>query len=353
MAVDFKTFINLAPAVSAARLPVLLRGRHGVGKSQVVYQIAKNMELPVVERRASQMTEGDLVGLPSIEGNRTSFNPPDWFKQACEEPVVLFLDEVDRATLEVRQGIFELTDSRKLNGHYLHADTLVFAAINGGEHGEQYQVNEMDPAELDRYSVWDIEPTVEDWLGWAKENVDQLVWDFINQNRDHLEHKGDYEPNKVYPSRRSWDRLNKVLEGADLLESPGPELFALSVSFVGFEAAVAFNDFAANYDRQVTVEQLLRGEREETLAGFGLNEHCALIEKLEAAGIFKEEMPKAQLENLGKYFLMLPSEAAMKLWDAVACKDGVQNNVINFHKTEVEGAEVGSHLAKILGAASE
>ena len=200
MAVDFKTFINLAPAVSAARLPVLLRGRHGVGKSQVVYQIAKNMELPVVERRASQMTEGDLVGLPSIEGNRTSFNPPDWFKQACDEPVVLFLDEVDRATLEVRQGIFELTDSRKLNGHYLHADTLVFAAINGGEHGEQYQVNEMDPAELDRWSVWDIEPTVEDWLSWAKGNVDSLVWDFINQNRDHLEHNGDIEPNKRYPS---------------------------------------------------------------------------------------------------------------------------------------------------------
>tara|TARA_Y100000114_G_C11750220_1_gene323862 strand:+ start:512 stop:1573 length:1062 start_codon:yes stop_codon:yes gene_type:complete len=353
MSVDFKTFISLAPAVSKAGLPVILRGRHGVGKSQVVYQIAKNMELPVVERRASQMTEGDLVGLPSIDGDRTSFNPPDWFKVACEEPVVLFLDEVDRAVQEVRQGIFELTDSRKLNGHHLHPETVVFAAVNGGEHGEQYQVNEMDPAELDRYSVWDIEPTVEDWLSWAKENVDQLVWDFINQNRDHLEHSGDYEPNKVYPSRRSWDRLNKVLEGADLLESPGPELFALSVSFVGFEAAVAFNDFAANYDRQVTVEQLLRGERKETLAGFGLNEHCALIEKLEAAGIFKEEMPKEQLENLGKYFLMLPSEAAMKLWDAVACKDGVQNNVINFHKTEVEGAEVGSHLAKILGAASE
>ena len=353
MSVDFKTFISLAPAVSKAGLPVILRGRHGVGKSQVVYQIAENMELPVVERRASQMTEGDLVGLPSIDGDRTSFNPPDWFKVACEEPVVLFLDEVDRAVQEVRQGIFELTDSRKLNGHHLHPETVVFAAVNGGEHGEQYQVNEMDPAELDRYSVWDIEPTVEDWLSWAKENVDQLVWDFINQNRDHLEHSGDYEPNKVYPSRRSWDRLNKVLEGADLLESPGPELFALSVSFVGFEAAVAFNDFAANYDRQVTVEQLLRGERKETLAGFGLNEHCALIEKLEAAGIFKEEMPKEQLENLGKYFLMLPSEAAMKLWDAVACKDGVQNNVINFHKTEVEGAEVGSHLAKILGAASE
>ena len=224
MSVDFKTFVSLAPSVSAARLPVLLRGRHGIGKSQVVYQLAANAGLPVVERRASQMTEGDLVGLPSIEGNRTACNPPDWFKQACEEPVVLFLGEVDRATLEVRQGIFELTDSRKLNGHHLHEDTLIFAAVNGGEHGEHYQVNEMDPAELDRWSVWDVEPTVEDWLAWAKNNVDGLIWDFINQNRNHLEHQGDIEPNKRYPSRRSWDRLDKVLKQADALEA-SPAMF--------------------------------------------------------------------------------------------------------------------------------
>ena len=347
MSVDFKTFISLAPAVSKAGLPVILRGRHGVGKSQVVYQIAKNMGLPVVERRASQMTEGDLVGLPSVDGDRTSFNPPDWFKQACEQPVVLFLDEVDRAVLEVRQGIFELTDSRKLNGHPLHADTVVFAAVNGGEHGEQYQVNEMDPAELDRYSVWDIEPTVEDWLSWAKDNVDSLVWDFINQNRSHLEHSGDYEPNKVYPSRRSWDRLNQVLKGADLLENPGPAMFALATSFVGFEAAVAFNDYAKNYERVVTVEQLLNGERVEALESFSLNDHCAMIEKVDAEEILKAEISDDHLVNLANYFVTLPSEAAMKLWSVIS-QAGVQENVVKFHGAN-DGA-VGAHLSKILGA---
>ena len=156
MAIDFATFVKVAPHVAAVKKPILLRGRHGVGKSCVVYQTAAEMGLPVVERRASQMTEGDLVGLPVIEGECTKFNPPDWFKLACSEPVVLFLDEVDRATVEVRQGIFELTDSRKLNGHVLHPNTLVFAAVNGGEHGEQYQVGEMDPAELDRWTVFDL-----------------------------------------------------------------------------------------------------------------------------------------------------------------------------------------------------
>ena len=146
MAVDFATFSQIVNHVTAVRKPVLLRGRHGIGKSTVVYQFADKNNLEVVERRASQMTEGDLVGLPTIEDKSTTFNPPDWFKAACDRPVVLFLDEVDRATLEVRQGIFELTDSRKLNGHNLHPDTLVFAAVNGGEHGSQYQVGEMDPA---------------------------------------------------------------------------------------------------------------------------------------------------------------------------------------------------------------
>ena len=79
MAVDFKTFTQVAPLVAAVRKPILLRGRHGVGKSCVVYQTASAMGLPVVERRASQMTEGDLVGLPVIDGECTRFNPPDWF----------------------------------------------------------------------------------------------------------------------------------------------------------------------------------------------------------------------------------------------------------------------------------
>jgi MoxR-like ATPase len=284
--------------------------------------------------------------LPSIEGNRTTFNPPDWFKMACEEPAVLFLDEVDRATLEVRQGIFELTDSRKLNGHTLHPDTLIFAAINGGEHGESYQVNEMDPAELDRWSVWDIEPTTEDWLAWGKTNVDSLIWDFINQNRGHLEHTSDIEPNKRYPSRRSWKRLNDVLAQAEQLEA-GPAMFNLAQSFVGFEAAVALNDFAKNYERVVTVEQLLEGERVEALAAFSLNEHCAMVEKIEAEEICQAVMTDDHVSNLANYFVTLPSEAAMKLWSVIS-QGGVQENVVKFHGAN--GGAVGSHLSKILGA---
>jgi len=346
MAVDFKTFVAIAPHVTAVRKPVLLRGRHGVGKSCVVYQTAEALGLPVVERRASQMTEGDLLGLPTTDGGTTSFCPPDWYAECCNEPRVLFLDEVDRATVEVRQGIFELTDSRKLAGHHLHPDTVIFAAVNGGEHGEQYQVGEMDPAELDRWTVFDVEPSIEDWLTWAKDNVDGMVWDFINNNRNHLEHTGDFEPNKVYPSRRSWDRLNGCLTTANLLGESSPTLFNLSAAFVGFEAAVSFNDFVLNYERQVTVADILDNGSINKTADFAINEHTALVDKMEASEVFAAELTEGQVTNLATYFLTLPSEVAMKLWTVLG--NGDVNNTIKLHQASVDGKSVSGYLVELL-----
>ena len=350
MAIDFKTFLKVAPLVTDVRKPILLRGRHGVGKSQVVYQFAETIGLPIVERRASQMTEGDLIGLPSVDNGRTSWNPPDWFKSACETPVVLFLDEVDRATIEVRQGIFELTDSRKLNGHNLHEDTLIFAAINGGEHGAQYQVGDMDPAELDRWTVFDVEPSIEDWLEWGKENISQVIWDFVNQNRQHLEHEGEFEPNKVYPSRRSWDRFDEAANRANLFDSDEHDtamLFNLATAFVGFEAGCKLQDFVVNYERQVTVEDIL-DKGDLSIAGdFGINEHTAMVEKLDASGVLAEKLPEERVTNLANYLVTLPSEVAMKLWTILG--NGPLENTVALHQAKTsDGTSVSQYLVEIL-----
>ena len=350
MAIDFKTFIDVVPHVCAVRKPVLLRGRQGGGKSQVVSQLAETRGLPVVERRASQMTEGDLVGLPSVDGGGTSFNPPNWFLTACNEAVALFLDEVDRATPEVRQGLFELTDSRKINGWHLHPETRILAAVNGGEHGSQYQVGEMDPAELDRWTVFDVEPTVEDWLGWAKDGtVHEVIWDFINQNHNHLEHSDDFEPNKVYPSRRSWDRLSECLSGAGLLEEGGDiaTLYNLTNAFVGFEAAVSFRDFVEQYERQVTVEDVLDKGKIAKTSDFGINEHSALVEKMEAVKVFEAALTETQVQNLADYFLTLPSEVAMKLWTVLG-KGEIENTVALHQATGSDGQTVSAYIVELL-----
>ena len=351
MSVDFKTFLQVVPHIINAKFPVLVRGRHGIGKSTVVYQIAEQRGLPVIERRASQMTEGDLLGLPKVEGDVTQWLAPEWLHNACNSPCVLFLDEVDRATLEVRQGIFELCDSRKIAGYTLHDDTIIFACVNGGDHGSQYQVGEMDPAELDRYTVFDVEPTVEDWLAWAKGNVATEIWDFINHNHSHLEHNDDYEPNKVYPSRRSWERLSQTLKGMNTPIESSNTLYQVACAFIGFEGAVAFNDFMKNYERQVTVENILDEGRMDLVTDWKINDHNAMIEKFKAKEVFNERLSDNRLQNLANYFVTLPSEIAMTLWQVMGTTEFATYNVAKLHNlTASDGTVVQEFIVSILTA---
>tara|TARA_R110000824_G_scaffold49577_1_gene139180 strand:- start:856 stop:2010 length:1155 start_codon:yes stop_codon:yes gene_type:complete len=380
VAITFANLKSMIPTLLSGNednlYSVMIRGRHGVGKSWVAYQTAAGLTwdsntletrpindnetpLPIVEIRASQMTEGDLLGLPSpqqvmINGQKAaSLIPFAWLVKACTEPVVLFLDEVDRATIEVRQGFFQLGDSRQINGWKLHAGTVVFGAVNGGMHAAQYQVADMDPAELDRWVTFDVEPSIEDWLDWGKGEIHVLLWDFINQNRDHLEHKGEFEPGTVYPSRRSWHRLDKTLAKTKMLDNEEADLgllFNLSNGFVGFEAAVSFRDFVENYERQVTVEDILdRGDFEKT-KDFGLVEHVAMIEKIDASGVFADPIPEKRISNLVKYFDTLPSEARMKLFTTLTAGNTQisAENGSNFHKELGKLGKMDSFI-KLLG----
>jgi len=336
--ISFGTFNAIVDSVIDAGFPVLIRGRHGIGKSQLVYQFAGRRTLDVIERRASQMTEGDLIGLPTLEqrvnATVTKWAASDWFQDACERPVVLFFDEVDRGATEVRQGLFELMDSRKLAGKHIHPGTLMFAAVNGGIHGSNYQVSDMDPAELDRYTTFDVEPTVEDWLNWAKDNVAGEVWDFINNNRGHLEHTDTFEPNKKYPSRRSWARASTAISKSKLIEKGAtPELQAIVQGFVGFEASTAFTDFVRNYDRQVKVEDVLNGKALKMTKKFSLNEHLALIEKLGASKVFDSQLDADQAKHVAEYYVNLPSEAATK----IAGVFGKLNNPLIMKQTTSKG----------------
>lgn len=364
MGISFKAFGNCVEHVTNIRKPVLLRGRHGVGKSAVVYQFAKKIGLPLIERRASQMTEGDLLGLPKVNGDATEWLPPKWLKTACDEPVVLFLDEVDRATPEVRQGLFELTDSRKVAGWYLNEGTLIFAAINGGEYSSQYQVGEMDPAELDRWTVFDIEPTVDDWLNWARRHdINSIICDYISGAPQALEHTTTFEPNKTYPSRRSWHRFSDCLAKNGFLDDKDSfqkeEFYHLADAFLGMETALNFKEFLRTYEFALTAEDILHKGKIKETSGYNINEHSNLIDKITVymEKHYKKDFVKAEIDNLACYFEKLPSECAIVLWEKIGmanldavkyfhqCKDRKVNNYLR--KIFEGGYDIEAHEKRV------
>ena len=328
---EIKTLISVLPVLPAT-ISVLLRGPHGVGKSALPRFVGEQLGLDTLDRRLSQMSEGDLVGLPELVNGVTRFAPPDWYKQACERPVILFLDELNRATPEVMQAAFQIVLDRELNGHRLHPETRVYSAIN---HSPEYQVNDMDPALLDRFWVQDVEATVDDWISWASGRVDGDLVDFIRQNPGHLRHQGTAEPGKVYPSQRSWERLDIALKHAELAADPANPLFLhVSKGLLGIETSLAFQDFVKNSQLRTKAEDVLNDwkKQEAKIKGLGLDRKNDLIEKL-CDHCKSTDWSQKQVDNLSEFFDILPEELRLSLWTKV-CAHGRSRmeNIKKVHK---------------------
>ncbi len=380
--ISFEQFGKIAPYILRSRKPIMGHGKHGIGKSELVYQLADKLAnilgaeftqrygidyvFPVVERRASQMADtGDVIGVPepidSEHGRITTFAPMGWFARACHEPCILFFDEVDRANNDVRQSLMELTDSRKIAGHSLHPDTIVIAMVNGGSHDENnsYQVSELDPAEHDRWWHVNLEPTVEDWLAWAKNECSPMVVDFIRNNPKHLEFTGELEPHKVYPSRRSWAHFDRclTLDSNELLQLNDDKkismnLYFVGEGFIGQEASIAFRDFVETYERQVSVDDILNGQRSEIVEEFGINDANAMIDKLADSEQFKTKLSPEQIKNVALFVSNISPELAMKAWEALTRANG--EAIASMWGVEIEEDKTfGNYIAEIVGKPKE
>lgn len=339
MSTDFATFVQCAKALPAG-ISVLLRGPHGIGKSQGVFALGTHFGLKVVDKRLSQMSEGDLLGLPKVEGGVTKFLPPDWYMDACENPRVLFLDELNRATPEVMQAAFQIVLDRQLNGHKLHEQTRVFAAVNNSN---EYQVNEMDPALVDRFFVMDLTPTPEDWITWATGKLHPNVVGFIKANHKFLDPSSKGDQNAVGPSRRSYERLNEALLLANLIDEPNDFFYSLSRGFIGNEAAIAFTSYVKNMDKQITAEDILLrfAKNKKKIESLGQEKWNICIDKLEEY-IQKTPATEEMGKNLAEFAKCIPNELVVVVWSKV-----VKNAIDDLEKVKIYHKYLGKRIVDV------
>jgi hypothetical protein len=337
---DIKTFIKSA-AVLPAHISILAKGPTGIGKSHIFHSLAKKLDMPVIDRRLSQMTEGDIIGLPELIDGVTRFAPVNWYIQACKEPVVLFFDELNRATLEVQQCAFQIVLDRELNGHKLHPKTRVYAAIN---EGSEYQVLDMDPALLRRFWTVDLEPTVQDWLAWAydRKDVPKVMQEFINENPGFLRHVKEKEPGKVYPNPASWHRLGETLVHANLdpdsyagSRSMPDLLFPLCMGFVGSTATTKFIGFLQDYTRSFSAEDVANNYpdvKEKLNEVLNEDKKNDLIEKIMLyLERNHESLTLEQIANISEYIKDCPDEMTVNFFNLVMETKQI-NMIRKFHK---------------------
>ena len=289
---------------------IMLVGKHGIGKSEILTSYFNSKGMKVVTLFLGQMADpGDIIGIPSkVEKqdaggkatSRTDFTPPYWFPQDGQ-PIVLFLDELNRARPEILQTVMDLTLNRKLAGKALPEGSHVISAVNDGD---EYQLTDLDPALVSRFNIYEFKPTVEEWLNWAvSQKLDERVINFIQNNPTWLD--GDtkeYRGLEKSADRRAWKHVSDVMLKVDDIKDIHKRIIA---GIVGAGAAAAFIQSAQQRHAITGKDLLLKYDKTmKTVEKYQLHEYAILNESvfcfLENTKINEREK-KVVAKNLGQY----------------------------------------------------
>jgi hypothetical protein len=162
----------------AARVPVLLWGAPGTGKTSVIRAMAAAMGWPCETVIASIREPSDFAGLPVVVGEGVRFAPPAWARRlAAAGRGLLFLDELSTAPPAVQAALLRVVLERVVGDLELPAEVAVVAAANPPEQAADGWDLSAPLANRLCHLAWDIDPrTVADGLagGWAAPEVPQL-----------------------------------------------------------------------------------------------------------------------------------------------------------------------------------
>lgn len=260
---------------------IMLVGKHGIGKSEILTKYYRTQGLKVVTLFLGQMSDpGDLIGLPyknEVTG-KTEFMPPYWFP-TDGEPIVLFLDELNRARPEILQTIMDLALNRQLAGRLLPDGSRIISAVNNGE---EYQLTDLDPALVSRFNIYEFRPTVSEWLLWASTHgVDERIIAFIQKNPKMLDESTDNQLDQGLeksPDRRAWTKVSSIIHGEKKLTGIHKKIVS---GIVGLKATNSFFSFISE-NRIIEASNLLLhyGKHKSIVIDYKLHELAMLNESI-------------------------------------------------------------------------
>jgi len=238
--------------------PVMLWGPPGVGKSDMVRQIAARHEVPVVDLRLSQMEPSDLRGIPFRKQDTVEWAVPAMLPHPRRQgPAgILFLDEITSAPPTVSAAAYQLVLDRRLGEYTVPPGWAIFSAGNRqGDRGLSYTM----PAPLaNRFAHFEVEVNLDDWVSWAWDSgIDERVVGFLRFRPDRL---FDFDPaiNPVaFPTPRSWEFVHRAL----LKFQQQPDLLSGALqACVGPAAGAEFLAWLNNLEQLPDVEAVLAGK---------------------------------------------------------------------------------------------
>lgn len=255
--------------------PVLLMGPPGVGKTQIMEQIAEECKLPLVAYTITHHTRQSAIGLPFIKEKEyqgkiysvTEYTMSeiiasvyDKIEETGKQEGILFIDEINCVSETLAPTMLQFLQCKSFGNQKVPAGWIIVAAGNPPEYNKS--VREFDIVTLDRVKKIDVEADFQVWKEFAYEQkLHGAVISYLDIKKDCFYQIETTIDGKRFATARGWQDLSEVLKVYEELGLIADQ----EVVYQYIQHARIAKDFAnylelyAKYRTDYQIDELLRG----------------------------------------------------------------------------------------------
>ena len=261
--------------------PVLLMGPPGIGKTQIMEQVAMECQIGLVSYTITHHTRQSAIGLPFIQ--KKSYNGQerevteytmseivasiyDRMEETGLKEGILFIDEINCVSEPLAPAMLQFLQYKTFGNHKIPDGWIIAAAGNPPEYNKS--VREFDIATLDRIKRIDVEADFGVWKEYARQvNIHPAVVSYLSAKPQYFYQIETTVDGKIFATPRGWEDLSRFLE---VYEKLG-KIMDRDVVCQYIQHAKIAKDFANylelyyKYQAQYQIDAVLSGARDENL----------------------------------------------------------------------------------------
>lgn len=210
---------------SIRQRPILLMGPPGIGKTQIMEQVARECGIGLVSYTITHHTRQSAIGLPFIRersyGGKvysvTEYTMSEIITSVYEKMEetglkegILFLDEINCVSETLAPTMLQFLQCKMFGNQKVPEGWIIVAAGNPPEYNKS--VREFDIVTLDRLKRIDIEENYDVWREYAYEaQIDPAILAYLEIRKDHFYRVENTVDGKQFVTARGWEDLSELL----------------------------------------------------------------------------------------------------------------------------------------------
>lgn len=211
--------------------PVLLMGPPGIGKTQIMEQIARETGIALVAYTITHHTRQSAVGLPFIREKVYGGQPCSVTEYTMSEIIasvyekmeqtglkegILFIDEINCVSETLAPAMLQFLQCKTFGNQKVPEGWIIVAAGNPPEYNKS--VREFDVVTLDRLKKIDVEENYEVWKEYAYESgIHPAVMSYLDIRREYFYRIESTVDGKMFATARGWEDLSQLLTVYEML----------------------------------------------------------------------------------------------------------------------------------------